>query len=481
MSNRPLSYGRIFWFWAPLAGTWLMMSVEGPFLAAVIARLTAPTENLAAYGIAFAVALIVEAPVIMLLSASTALVKDRASYLALRRFTYTLNAVITAAMIVLLLPPVFDLLSRRLLNLPDEVAGLTYGALALLLPWPGAIGYRRFLQGTLVSHDMTNRVAYGTVVRVAAMAVAAVVAASLLSLRGAHVGALALSAGVVAEALASRAMARGIVKELLGGRREQPASPLAQVEIASFYFPLATMSILAMAIHPMVTFFMGRSRMALESLAVLPVVHGLVFVFRSLGLSYQEVAIALMGGRGEHFEKLRNFAAGLAVAATTGLALIAITPLAGVWFRSVSGLRPELANIALLPTQIAIVLPMLTVLMSFQRALLVNARTTRPLTAATVVEATGIGLILTIAIFGLDIVGVVAATSALVLGRIAGNAYLMPHGIRSVQLLRRPGREADADEARAAAAVAAPEEGAASAVASPRAAQQAAADSRSEV
>ena len=151
-----MTYRRIFSFWVPLAGTWLMMAVEGPFLAAIIARLADPTENLAAYGVAFAVALLVESPVIMLLSAATALVTDRASYLALRRFTQTLNVVITAVMAIVLVPPVFNVLAYGLLNLPTDVANITYGALALLLPWPWAIGYRRFLQGTLVRHDMTR-------------------------------------------------------------------------------------------------------------------------------------------------------------------------------------------------------------------------------------------------------------------------------------------------------------------------------------
>ena len=72
-TDSPVTYRRIFRLWVPLAATWLMMSVEGPFLAAVIARLDEPTFNLAAYGVAFAFALIVEAPIIMILSAATAL------------------------------------------------------------------------------------------------------------------------------------------------------------------------------------------------------------------------------------------------------------------------------------------------------------------------------------------------------------------------------------------------------------------------
>ena len=50
----PETLPRLFRFWLPLQATWLMMSVEGPFLAAVIARLPEPKFNLAAYGVAFA-------------------------------------------------------------------------------------------------------------------------------------------------------------------------------------------------------------------------------------------------------------------------------------------------------------------------------------------------------------------------------------------------------------------------------------------
>ena len=48
--SETLSYRRILLFWLPLAGTWLMMAIEGPYLAAIIARLPDPTVNLAAFG-----------------------------------------------------------------------------------------------------------------------------------------------------------------------------------------------------------------------------------------------------------------------------------------------------------------------------------------------------------------------------------------------------------------------------------------------
>ena len=105
---------------------------------------------------------------------------------------------------------------------------------------------------------------------------------------------------------------------------------------------------------------MGQSRFALESLAVLPVIHGLTFIFRALGLSYLEVTIALLGSRREQVVPIRNFAALLALVATASLVTIAYTPLAVVWFHDVSGLSVELANFALLPTRILAVFPALS-------------------------------------------------------------------------------------------------------------------------
>ncbi|MBK5098686.1 MAG: hypothetical protein JJE01_12945, partial [Gemmatimonadetes bacterium] len=53
------SYKSILIFWLPLAATWMMMAAEGPFLAAVIARLADPKFNLAAFGVAFAIGILV--------------------------------------------------------------------------------------------------------------------------------------------------------------------------------------------------------------------------------------------------------------------------------------------------------------------------------------------------------------------------------------------------------------------------------------
>ena len=47
-----------------------------------------------------------------------------------------------------------------------EIARLAHLSTIIMIPWPAAIGYRRFYQGILVRHHLTRRVAYGTVVPV---------------------------------------------------------------------------------------------------------------------------------------------------------------------------------------------------------------------------------------------------------------------------------------------------------------------------
>jgi len=159
---------------------------------------------------------------------------------------------------------------------------------------------------------------------------------------------------------------------------------------------------------------------------VLPVIGSLVFIFRSLGLAYQEVVIALIGDEQEGYVPLRTFGILLSLGVAVGLSLIAWTPLAGVWFRNVSGLTDELAAFALIPTRILAVIPGLTAILSFQRAVMVIRSTTNRVTWATIIEVAGTVVVMWVAISVFDTVGAVAAASALLIGRIGANTYLAP-------------------------------------------------------
>ncbi len=428
-----LTTGKILKFWLPLAGTWLMMSVEGPFIAAIIARLADPKFNLAAYGVAFSFALIIEAPVIMMMTASTFLVKNYQSLAKLRQFTWILNASITSLMLVLLIPKIFFFIAVDAIGLPQHVADLTYTATMILLPWPAAIGIRRFYQGILINNHATRRVTYGTFIRLVSMASTALILNRIADIPGVYIGTAALSAGVVAEAICTRIMVHSILKELRerGKQKElkdDPGrldkAPLGFMRISRFYYPLALTSMLTLGVHPLVTFFVGKSVMPIESLAVLPVVGSFVFLFRGIGISFQEAAITLLGKNKDDDRVIIRFATFLGLGLASGLVVIAFTPLSAMWFIQVSGLRPALADLAITPVMILGVFPALTVLISFQRALLVQRDRTSPITMATIIEVTMILSVLYLAIIQFKAIGVNAAAMAFLSGRVAANVYL---------------------------------------------------------
>lgn len=407
------------------------MSVEGPYLAALIARSAEPKFNLAAYGVAYSLALIIEAPIIMIMSASIALVSDEHSFKKLRNYTFAANGLLTLLMLILVIPKVFFFITEDLIGLNAEVSKLTHIATIILIPWPAAIGYRRFYHGLLIKNNLTRRVAYGTITRLSAMSLSALMLYIWSNFDGVVIGAASLSIGVTMEAVASRFMVKGVLKKIrLTGTTTQQS--LTYKEISKFYYPLALTSIIGLGVQPLVIFFVGQSKMALESLAVLPVVTSFVFIFRALGLSYQEVIIALVGEKREELKILLKFAMNLAGILVLLLGLFAFTPLADFWFRTVSGLSVSLTYFARLPLMIMFFFPALTVLISIQRGILVATKNTKPITKGTVTEFLAIVISLIIFVHYLNLVGAVAATIAFVTGRLASTIYLTPFSIRSI-------------------------------------------------
>ena len=417
-----LTSRKIFRFWSPLALTWLMMALEMPILIAFIARLNDAKFNLAAFGIAGSFAMIIESPIIMLMSASTALVKGRNSYKKLKKFTDILNATITGIQLILLIPPVFRFVVVGLMEVPEDIARLAHIALIVFLPWAASIGYRRFYQGILIRNNLTRRVTYGTLVRLFVIVVIGLLL-YIAGVQGAYVGAGAMSLAVLCEAVATRLMVAKTLKALLL-KEDTENGHLNMRSIARFYFPLALTSILSLGVNPFVTFFLGRSNMAVESLAVLPVVSSLVFIFRSPGLSFQEVNIALIGKEKQNYRILRNFAVYMGVLVTVMITVLAFTPLADYWFTNISGLSKELADLSYLPLKIMILLPALTVYLNFQRSCLIINGTTGPMSISTAIELISIIMVLLVCVVFLNLVGVVAASVAFIAGKVISNIYL---------------------------------------------------------
>jgi hypothetical protein len=404
--------GRIFKTWWPLAASWLLMGAELPVITAVMARLADPKISLAAYGgVVFPLALIIEAPVIMLLAASTALSKDIDSYRLVRRFMMTAGAILTAIHLLVVLTPLYYLVVEGLLGAPAEIVEPARVGLLILTPWTWSIAYRRFNQGVLIRFGHSQTVGIGTLIRLSTDAVVLVIGYTIGGLPGIVVGASAVSAGVISEAIYSGIVVRPVVKNQLGP--EPPLTqPLTWRAFYDFYIPLAMTSLIFLLAQPIGSAAISRMPQALASLAAWPVVSGLVFMFRAPGMAYNEVVVALMD-QPRSFTNLRRFTNWLALLTFLGLLLVTVTPVSTWWFEQVSAISPDLVELARTSLWLALPLPIMSVLQSWYQGSLLHGRRTRGVTEAVFVYLASSALLLVAGVAWGQVAGLYISVAAM--------------------------------------------------------------------
>ena len=390
-STPPLTPARVFATWWPLAASWLLMGTEMSLVSAAIARLDDAAFHLAAFGgLVFPFALIIEAPIIMMLAASTALCVDRPSFRMLRRFSTVLGAGLSIVHALIAFTPLYDIILVPLIEPP--AGAIEPGRLGMqwMTPWTWAIADRRFHQGVLIRFQRSRSVVAGTMLRLVVMG--AVLGGGLLwgTLPGIVVACSALSTGVMVELVSARLFARPVIQGPL--RQAEPGEPLTLRRLLRFYIPLAITPILNLALLPIGSASIARMPMPLENLAVWSPVNGLVFMTRSVGIAFNEVVVSLSGRPGAP-RVLRAFALALALATSLLLMGVALSPLSELWFSALSGLSPELVTVAGAALPFAILMPALTVAVSLYNGFLLHAHQTRAIP-----ESVGLGLLVSAAI-----------------------------------------------------------------------------------
>ena len=375
---------RIFTTWWPLAASWILMSLELPALSAVIARLPNPDINLAAYGgVVFPLALIFESPIIMLLAASTALSKDCASYSRLRTYMMRAGLALTVLHTLVAFTPLYYVVVVDIIGVPQAIVEPARIGLMIMTPWSWSIAYRRFNQGVLIRTGHSKAVGLGTLVRLGANLVVLAIGYISGAFPGIVVGTSAVASGVISEALFAGLVVRPVLHNEL--RLRPPVVPaLTWRAFLVFYFPLVMTELLSLLANPIGSAAVSRMPLALESLAIWPVITGLIFILQSLGVAYNEVVVALLDQCGA-YPYLKRFAGLLAALTTAFLLLVAATPLSHFWFQGISALRPDLAALAQRALWFALPLPALSVLQSWYQGAILYGKRTNGITEAVVI------------------------------------------------------------------------------------------------
>src|SRR5256885_16740353 len=100
-----LSARKVFSLWWPLSASSMLMSAEMPFINAGIARTADPTVALAGFGLAMSLAILTEAPILMLNGTAAALAKDKPAFKGGGRVTIHLGLFLTGSSFLLRFTP----------------------------------------------------------------------------------------------------------------------------------------------------------------------------------------------------------------------------------------------------------------------------------------------------------------------------------------------------------------------------------------
>lgn len=369
------------------------MALELPIVSAFIARLQHPEINLAAYGgIVMPISLIIEAPVVMYLAASTALTTDWQRYKTFRQYTLVSGLLLSGFHFLIAITPLYFFVTETLIGAPEEIIGPARIGLILMTPWTGAIAYRRFKQGILIRYERSKLVGIGTVVRLMAMISILVSMYYFTEYTGVVIAATAMALGTVIEALFIKLVTNPIVQENLVEKTTDD-SPLTLGRFVSFYYPLALTTIFTFFAQPLGSAAMSRMPNSVKSLAIWPVMFGLLFILRSSGIAYKEVVVSLFNQE-RSYPGLKRFTWILTVITTAAIVLMILTPLSETYFQGIEGLSKPLTQLAGQSLWYALLIPGLAVVVNWYQGILVAENETRAIIESVIIFLVILGITL---------------------------------------------------------------------------------------
>jgi progressive ankylosis protein len=274
----------------PLSLSDVTMALGDPLTTTTLAHLPDPRTNIAALGVAKAIAIFCESPIIMLLHASNALAGTQTSRLALWRFTLIASGVMSLILALTAIPAIFAIVGEGWLGVTPSLSQTIRSTLTLLILWPFAIGWRRYFQGLLIHSGQSNAVAQAGLIRL--LVVGGILAGGFaLKANGAVVAGMSLVWGVIAEAIAVTYLAQRSGASQLPEIRSTPELPQDLAGVWKFYLPLGGTMMLVWGARVALVGIVARAQDGKIALAAWPAAWGLVLVIANSTRMVQQIII----------------------------------------------------------------------------------------------------------------------------------------------------------------------------------------------
>lgn len=274
----------------PLSLSDVTMALGDPLTTTTLAHLPDARNNLAAVGVAKAIAIFCESPIIMLLHASNALAPTQASRRALWKFALIASGGMSLLLALTTLPFIFAIVGEGWLGVSPSLSGTIRSTLAIVILWPFAIGWRRYFQGLLIHSGQSNAVAQAGIIRL--LVVGGILAGGFtLKANGAVVAGMSLVWGVIAEAIAVTFLARRLGATKPPAVVSTPELPQDLAGVWKFYAPLGGTMMLGWGARAALVGIVARANDGAIALAAWPAAWGLVIVVANSTRMVQQIII----------------------------------------------------------------------------------------------------------------------------------------------------------------------------------------------
>ena len=359
----------------PLAATSTMMSLSSPVIHAGLARLPAPEVNLAAFGLAFTLSILLESPVFALQQATVAWYGGAGPVRPYVGFALGLGLIMMAWTSSIAWSPAAPFVFQRLLGADPELTRIAVHALRAAILFPPLVAVRSAYQAVLISRRHASPVAWGTSIRLLFLAVGIFVLVPRLSWEGPTTAMLALTGAVLVETIYTAVAALRTPEVDATGSPAQTAGLHLRGRIV-FLLPLATTMVLGTLTNPVINAFIARAPDPKIGLAVYSVVASLVWFLASSVLRYSSVTIAL-GVDEASRRRLVGFLWRFVGGVCTVVLLVVLTPARDLVLERIIGLTPELAARAHLPLVLLAAQPLTAGFIAYRQGVLTRSARTQ--------------------------------------------------------------------------------------------------------
>lgn len=197
-------------FFLPLAVAACCQTLAKPVLTGAMSRTLRPEISLAGYQIAWSYMYIFGALTFNIYQAVLVYVKDRVTYLRVRRFAMALGALGTLCLFVSAVPSVGTFVFGRLIGATQEVADRAAGIMGVFAWIPLISSIAEFYSGILMLKGKTVHVTAAKIANAATSSIMAMWLSRIIQANGALAGAICVVTGLIVEALLAIAASKKV-------------------------------------------------------------------------------------------------------------------------------------------------------------------------------------------------------------------------------------------------------------------------------